>query len=643
MISISQKSEKALSGNRELHYRIQAQFPDGSEETFTEERILYGGFSLEENSSVDGKFVIGAAVIGKFVFKIDNTDERYNNTDFGRAKIYPEIGIYAEKEIEWIQRGIYFSEPAKFTGSCLQISCLDSMSLLDRPFSQVDIGFPCSLKKLIVNTCKACGVEFIGKISQEYYIVEKRPVDEALSCRAVLSYAAQICCSFVRCTQDGKITFQWYDNVFSELPGAAGGRFDVLDETRYQTGDTLWGGDFHYGNGDTVKKDKFENMSRYHHLYKLMNQDIAQKSITVTGVRVRAKETNERNYFAPYRTKSGCFPVGSAKDGLISFHGNSFIIGHYEGGAQMYIYLDADISIEEECEYSFTWEILLANKDVNGKVIVHVRYESGHEETEANIADKKMNFKIKKNMREAFIRFQIFKNTTSIVNMVSHMKIVNLTRTETVQESVYGKEGYILNVDGNPLIGIEDVGSVAYAIGRKVSGLCFFPMRISVVSEPTLQAGDPVIISDRKGNSIRSFVSMNTFTAGEVQDLECQAETENENFSTNYTEEEKTRADVSQDTRKQIRDYDCRIQEQMNLMLYLFGLHKTKTVEGDTVHYYIHDKETISSSTAAWHLYQAGGKEQFLVSVDGGSTWRPGYDEQGNPTLPLWDIIVGGI
>lgn len=85
------------------------------------------------------------------------------------------------------------------------------------------------------------------------------------------------------------------------------------------------------------------------------------------------------------------------------------------------------------------------------------------------------------------------------------------------------------------------------------------------------------------------------------------------------------------------------IQEQMNLMLYLFGLHKTKTVEGDTVHYYIHDKETISSSTAAWHLYQAGGKEQFLVSVDGGSTWRPGYDEQGNPTLPLWDIIVGGI
>ena len=70
MISISQKSEKALSGNRELHYRIQAQFPDGSEETFTEERILYGGFSLEENSSVDGKFVIGAAVTGKFVFKL---------------------------------------------------------------------------------------------------------------------------------------------------------------------------------------------------------------------------------------------------------------------------------------------------------------------------------------------------------------------------------------------------------------------------------------------------------------------------------------------------------------------------------------------------------------------------------------------
>lgn len=641
MISISQKSEKALSDNRELHYRIRAQFSDGSEETFTEERILSGGFSLEENSSADGKFVIGAAVTGKFVFNIDNTDEKHNNTDFDRAKIYPEIGISTEKEIEWIQRGIYFAEPAKFTGSCLQISCLDSMSLLDRPFSQVDTGFPCSLKDLIMNTCKACGAEFTGKISQEYYVVEKRPVDEALSCRAVLSYAAQICCSFVCCTQDGKITFRWYDNVFSELPGAAGGKFDVLNETRYQTGDTLWGGDFHYGNGDTVKADKFENMSRYHHLYKVTDQDIAQKSITVTGVRVRAKEANERNYFAPYRTYSGCFPAGTAEDGLISFHGNSFVIGRYEGGTQMYIYLDANISIEEECEYSFTWEMLLANKDVQGKVIVSVRYQNGHEETEADIVDKKMNFKIKKDMRETLIRFQIFRNTTSITNMVSHMKITNLTRTETIQESVYGKEGYILTVDGNPLIGLENIGSVAYGIGRTVCGLKFCPMRVSAVSEPTLQAGDPVIISDRKGNTIRSFAAMATFTAGEVQDLECPAETENENASTNYSEGEKTRADVSQDTRKQIRDYDYRIQEQMNLMLYLFGLHKTRTIEGDTVHYYIHDQETISASTAVWHLYQEGGEEQFLVSVDGGSTWRPGYDEQGNPTLPLWDVIGG--
>lgn len=94
---------------------------------------------------------------------------------------------------------------------------------------------------------------------------------------------------------------------------------------------------------------------------------------------------------------------------------------------------------------------------------------------------------------------------------------------EEVNEYLYGKEGYVLSITGNRLI-TKGTGKEAVSrIGQKCVGMSFWPFSGSELMDIGLEAGDAVKITDRKGKTYQSYVTVTTLKPGEYQSVACNA------------------------------------------------------------------------------------------------------------------------
>ncbi len=65
-----------------------------------------------------------------------------------------------------------------------------------------------------------------------------------------------------------------------------------------------------------------------------------------------------------------------------------------------------------------------------------------------------------------------------------------------------GNDGYVLAVSKNKLIQGDSGNTIASLLGTKIIGMRFRTFSASGLSDPTIEAGDPVVLIDRKGNSV---------------------------------------------------------------------------------------------------------------------------------------------
>jgi hypothetical protein len=203
-------------------------------------------------------------------------------------------------------------------------------------------------------------------------------------------------------------------------------------------------------------------------------------------------------------------------------------------------------------------------------------------------------------------------------------------RGDDGESSLYGSAGYVVSVEGNPLILFGKASAVAAQVGPRVVGMRFRPFDLSAVGDPTVEAGDPVVITDRAQNRYLSYLTSLTYKVGEYAALSCGAETPSRNSAAFYSAI--TRAVV--ESRKAIKaETTARKQAVEALQLALStatGIYKTEQTQqdGSTI-YYMHDKPTLAASTIVWKLTA----EALAVSGDGGSTYPYGLDVSGNAIL----------
>ena len=87
---------------------------------------------------------------------------------------------------------------------------------------------------------------------------------------------------------------------------------------------------------------------------------------------------------------------------------------------------------------------------------------------------------------------------------------------------LYGTDDYVITVDSNPYITVSNVGAVCQMISSRIFGLLFRPGTIPILSNPCLQAGDVLEITDNITGLQYIFpITSLTYTKSLTETINC--------------------------------------------------------------------------------------------------------------------------
>lgn len=288
MINVSDEYKKIIRENRILLSKLKMKLVDGTVLEIDRSKMVQGSFIVKDEVSTSGNFDIGSALSGEFKVILNNLYDEFSKFDFNGAVIRPYVGLELESSTEWVSKGVFTVEEANSKNAKINIVALDNMAKLDMLYSENTLTYPASLREIVTDICTSCGIQLgTPAFDNCEYVVSERPEDTALTCRAIVQYAAQIGGNYARCNTDGELELKWYDlNVFEQEDSLDGG-----NNTDYTSGDTADGGNFdNYNNAPSYDGGNFDNFDNYHHFYSLKGTDIAVDDVVVTGIKVVESE-----------------------------------------------------------------------------------------------------------------------------------------------------------------------------------------------------------------------------------------------------------------------------------------------------------------------------------------------------------------
>lgn len=201
-----------------------------------------------------------------------------------------------------------------------------------------------------------------------------------------------------------------------------------------------------------------------------------------------------------------------------------------------------------------------------------------------------------------------------------------------------GTEGYVLDISGNPLIEAGRAKEIAEYLATKVVGMKFRAFDANVEGNPAWEAGDAVVLTDRKGNSYYSYITNVSYNIGNYANISCGAEPAERHSADRYEEINKIVSDIKKNAQKELTKYEKFLEQLNSLATNAMGYYETqeKQNDGSTI-MYMHDKPDLKDSTVVYKKTIDG----FFWSKDGGRTWTSGIDKDGNAVLNV--IAATGI
>jgi hypothetical protein len=201
---------------------------------------------------------------------------------------------------------------------------------------------------------------------------------------------------------------------------------------------------------------------------------------------------------------------------------------------------------------------------------------------------------------------------------------------------ISGKEGYVLDISENKLIGKGDGETVAAMIAEKCVGMLFRPFEAECVTDVSLEAGDSVVIVDRNGKTYTSFVTSTVLSPGNGQSIACNAKSAAKNSSVQYSQETQAFVAARNMIKKEKSERERVLKEFKERMDKATGLYSTIEVQEDgSKIYYLHDKPTLAESQAVWKMTA----EAWGVSTDGGQTWNGGMTVDGDTIVRILNAV----
>lgn len=199
-----------------------------------------------------------------------------------------------------------------------------------------------------------------------------------------------------------------------------------------------------------------------------------------------------------------------------------------------------------------------------------------------------------------------------------------------------GQEGYVLTVEKNPLIQQGKAQEEAEYLGRKLIGIRFRPMEVSALADPSVEAGDPVFVSDMKGNSYQTVLTRVSFSMGSLEKYVCDAESPQRKSAARYTSATKAVVEARRNAKVEIDNYSKAVLQMNQMAANTLGFYYTEARQEDgSVIVFRHDKPSLQESQI---IYKSGA-DGFFVSTDGGLTYTSGFDKDGNAVMNILSAI----
>ena len=276
-----------MADGRDLVLKATLTLADGTVMELGQEDLTLSGLTVSEAVSASGRFEVGAAVVGSGTITLSNYTGKFDDVDFTGATVVPYVGIeMADGTVEWLRRAFWNVEQPSSYGTTIALECLDNLSLLNKPFADVQVNFPATVQVLADAICRACGVVFAGgEFPNRGYTFNARP-ERDMDCRDALSYIAQAAGCFAKCDTAGRVLLAWYDTSDTGEASLDGGTYDTAT-TPYSDGDRADGGGFMTG-GDTADGGAF-GTARGPVLADTKSLTVMTDDVVITGVRVTAE------------------------------------------------------------------------------------------------------------------------------------------------------------------------------------------------------------------------------------------------------------------------------------------------------------------------------------------------------------------
>lgn len=290
MLNVSAKWQRAVMLDNDINVNCFADIVTASGEKIpiSDSELWANGFEVNDSTSSNGTFTIGALVAGKLKIKLNNIYEDYSMYDFDKASVTAYVSkSFSDGTTEKLKIGEYRVSETSYDGSLITLTCLDNINNFNREYDS-NLSYPTTAYEVVRDACIKCDVPFtMARFDNSDYVINEIPSDnQKLTYGQVIAYILQLSGLWGKCGHDGELLIGWYDMSQFDSQGYDGGTFSTKT-TPYSDGDTLNGGNFtDYSSGDSVDGGTFTEARNYHNVYTQKDLNVATDDVVITGVKV---------------------------------------------------------------------------------------------------------------------------------------------------------------------------------------------------------------------------------------------------------------------------------------------------------------------------------------------------------------------
>ena len=213
MLNVSNAFKTQLDNDkRNFLYRLTFTLQDNSTLVVENDGLWSGSVKFTQATSGTGSFDVGAFIIGKLNFILNNMYGDFDNYDFTLATVEYEIGLrLANNNTEYLRRGRYVVDDVDHDGYLISFECLDYAYYFEQPWATT-LLFPTTAGAIIQEACTKCGITLATSSWDGYNTpISTKPTDKNLTWIAAIGYAAQMCGQYAVMDNLGRLVIKWYD------------------------------------------------------------------------------------------------------------------------------------------------------------------------------------------------------------------------------------------------------------------------------------------------------------------------------------------------------------------------------------------------------------------------------------------------